>query len=153
MFKLNNPTPTLKNVKKAFDVLNKNEDNMGSEEILMYLKENITADRSDGWEIVDYKCDGFMYRNKKKGLLVIVSISKENDGLYWVHVSFSRKSRMPSYFDITLVKKLFIGEDKKAIMVFPSKKEHVNFHEYCLHLFHCIEKDVLPDFTKGTESL
>ena len=56
---------------------------------------------------------------------------------------------MPTYDDISLVKKVFIGEDKKAIMIFPEKKYHVNIHSFCLHLWHCLDGDGLPEFSHG----
>lgn len=69
------------------------------------------------------------------GLMIIASVGKYEDGHEWLHVSVSRKSRIPSYEDITRVKRDFIGEDRKAITVLPEKKYHVNLHENCLHLF------------------
>lgn len=122
-------------------------------QIIEYIENNVNVKEEDGWFVVNDGEDGKMYRNKRKGLLVIISISIEEDNNNWVHVSFSRKSRMPDYSDITLIKKLFIGEDKKAIMVFPAKKEHINIHKYCLHLFCCIDNDSLPDFTQGKGTL
>lgn len=80
------------------------------------------------------------------GLLAIVSGTMELDGRRWIHVSFSRRDRMPSYDDVVLVKRLFIGRDRKAIQVHVPESEHVNIHRYCLHLWHCVDGDGLPDF-------
>lgn len=103
----------------------------------------------DGWTLLKVKDDGFMWFNLNKGLTVISSIAKEQDGKTWLHVSFSRKSRIPDYKDIVLIKRLFIGDNNQAIQVFPKKKDHVNIHPYCLHLWHCIDGCCLPDFTQG----
>lgn len=82
------------------------------------------------------------------GLMIIASVGKYEDGLEWLHVSVSRKSRIPSYEDITRVKRDFIGEDRKAITVLPEKKYHVNLHENCLHLFYSADNP-LPEFSAG----
>lgn len=104
-------------------------------------------------KLLDFKViseaeNGFAYHSKSKGLMVMASIETEKDGKNWLHVSFSRRNKMPDYNDITFIKKHFVGEDRKAIMVFPSKDEHVNIHPYCLHLWCCMDEDVLPDFRK-----
>lgn len=100
---------------------------------------------------VEEKSDGAAYRSED-GLVVIMSRAVEQDGREWTHLSFSRRSRMPSYRDMVLVKSVFIGPDKDAIMVLPRKSRHVNIHEHCLHLF-TTEEMPLPDFTHGTGSI
>lgn len=81
------------------------------------------------------------------GLLVICTAGEYDDGNEWLHVSFSRKSRTPTYDDVTLVKRYFVGEDKKAVMVWPDKEHYVNLHPNCLHLFYSA-KNPLPEFSK-----
>ena len=85
------------------------------------------------------------------GVVVMASVARY-DNTEWLHISFSRKNRMPDYKDIQLVKSNFIGADKKAIMVFPEQKNHVNICEYCLHLFYSADNP-LPDFSGGTGSI
>lgn len=85
------------------------------------------------------------YATKDK-LAVIVSVAVYDDGREWLHVSMSRKNRIPSYSDIVLVKQSFIGVNKKAVMVFPEQENHVNIHNNCLHLFYCAENP-LPEFS------
>lgn len=86
------------------------------------------------------------------GLQIIASAAVMDDGHEWLHVSVSRKSRLPSYEEMTRIKRDFIGDDKKAISVLPEKKYHVNIHEYCLHLFYSAENP-LPEFSGGTGSI
>jgi hypothetical protein len=81
------------------------------------------------------------------GLGVIAEVELHDDEA-WLHVSFSRRNRMPSYEDMARVKALFIGDDRKAIQVLPAKSEHVNLHPYCLHLYSPIDRDPLPDFRR-----
>jgi len=102
------------------------------------------------WIEIERRSDGSAWANKSLGLIVIESVNKEQDGKLWKHVSLSRRSRLPSYEDMKLVKDKFIGEDKLAIQIFVPKSEHVNIHEYCLHLWCCLDENVLPDFTNGS---
>ena len=100
---------------------------------------------------VEEREDGSSYRSND-GLVVIVSKTTELDGKVWIHLSFSRKNRMPSYNDMALVKAVFLGPDRDAVMVLPKKSKHVNIHKYCLHLF-STESMPLPDFTQGSGSI
>jgi hypothetical protein len=87
------------------------------------------------------------------GLYVMVSGRTEQDGRRWLHVSYSRRDKIPDYRDTTLVKETFIGKDRYAYAVYPTAKDHVNIARYCLHLWCCIDAPdgmALPDFTWGT---
>lgn len=106
-----------------------------------------------GWVKIAQREDGAMYRNQAVGLSVICSGAIELDGRHWVHVSLSRRSRMPSYDDLKLVKNLFIGESNQAVQVFPPAGGNINLHPYCLHLWHCVDGDGLPDFAHGGNSI
>jgi len=98
------------------------------------------------WRKVEEREDGSAYKND--GLLVIKG-GEIHNGKRWIHVSLSRKNRIPDYDDMTRVKRDFIGEDKRAIMILPSKLYWVNIHQYCLHLFHCEDGDGLPEFSRN----
>jgi len=100
-----------------------------------------------GWPLIREAEDGYAFRSAN-GVIVIISGQVEDDKR-WLHVSLSRKHKMPSYEDIALVKRVFIGDGKKAIMVLPERKYHVNIHPYCLHLWHCLDGDGLPEFSHG----
>lgn len=77
-------------------------------------------------------------------MTVIASVERR-DGNQWLHVSFSRNNRLPSYKEMQMIKKDFIGDDRRAIFVLPKKDNYVNIHKYCLHLW-CCEKELIPDF-------
>lgn len=94
--------------------------------------------------------NGAAWKHRRNGLVVLASGAVELDDKRWIHVSFSRKDRMPSYDDTCLIKRVFIGEERKAIQVFPPRSEHFNLHKYCLHLWHCLDGDGLPDFRDRT---
>lgn len=85
-----------------------------------------------------------------KGLKVLVSCLLEEDKEFWLHVSVSHPKRLPTYEELKTVKRIFIGDDRVALQVFPKASEHVNVHVYCLHLWCCASNDRrIPDFTRG----
>ncbi len=86
------------------------------------------------------------------GLFIMASAGEYDDGREWLHVSVSRKSRIPTYDEMTRIKRDFFGDDKKAVLVLPEKKNHVNINENCLHLFYSAENP-LPEFSGGTGSI
>ncbi len=90
--------------------------------------------------------DGVMFFSPNLGLSVIVT-GETREGKNWIHCSFARKGRMPDYADTQRVRKAFIGEDLKSIMIWPEKSKYVNIHSYCLHLFACLDGDGLPEFS------
>ncbi len=87
-----------------------------------------------------------VFRSRARGLFVMVSGAVELDSRRWIHVSVSRKDRLPSYDDLAAVKRTFIGDERRALQVFAPKSEHVNVHRFCLHLWTCLDRDGLPDF-------
>ena len=99
-----------------------------------------------GWKLNAKAHDGARWIHTRDNRIVIASYKRYSDGKLWLHVSLSRPNRVPSYDDLVYVKRHWIGDDRKAIMVLPSKDEHVNLHPYVLHLFTCIDGDPLPDF-------
>jgi hypothetical protein len=105
--------------------------------------------RTDGFAAYYHGC----WDNKKKQMRVISSVARYGDGKLWFHVSISHRKRMPTYDDLVYLKRHWIGDDRKAIMVLPEISKHVNIHEYCLHLYCCLEGDPMPDFTMGSGSI
>lgn len=102
------------------------------------------------WRAVEAASNATRYKSLD-GLRVILEV-EDVDGELWLHCSFSRKDRVPSWHDTRRTKDVFIGTTRKAVMVLPSQDEHVNVHPHCLHLYSCLERDVLPDF-RERESL
>jgi len=106
-----------------------------------------------GWKKLRDMLDGAMYKRSSDGMTVITSGSIELDDKRWAHVSMAHRGRVPSYGDMVIVKNLFIGRNKRAIQLFVDERDHVNLHPYCLHLWHCLDEDGIPDFTRGTGSI
>lgn len=77
---------------------------------------------------------------------VLKSFSLMEDGSRWIHISLSRKDRLPSWAEITKVKNEFLGEETEAYHIIPKASQHVNLHSYCMHLWSPIETNqVLPN--------
>jgi hypothetical protein len=106
-----------------------------------------------GWHRLEVRVDGCAYQSNSLGLRVILSADKELDGKEWIHLSVSRKSRIPSWDDLVFVRDVFIGRNKKCVQIIPDEASYVNDCVYCLHIWHCIDGDGLPDFTKGSGKL
>lgn len=109
-----------------------------------------------GYNIESTAVDGFRcYKlvSRTYPLVVMVTVARYGDGKRWLHVSASFRDRLPTYPEMCRIKEDVIGADKKAVQVFVPMSEHVNIHPFCLHLWHCVDGDPLPDFTCGTGSI
>ena len=80
------------------------------------------------------------------GMLVMASVGIYDDKKEWLHVSVSRRSRIPTYEEMCMVKRDFFGDDKKVISVLPEREYHVNLAQNCLHLFYS-KDNPLPEFS------
>lgn len=79
------------------------------------------------------------------GLLAILSAGFY-DGQRWLHVSCSRRDRVPTYADLSEIKRVFIGRDRLALQLFVPDDEHVNIHPHALHLWSPLDHRPVPDF-------
>ncbi len=95
-----------------------------------------------------------VYRNAGEGLLVLASCAVYGDGVPWLHVSVSRRDRkIPTWEQMSQVKRVFVGDNRTALQVMPPKHQWVNIHPGCLHLYCCLTHDVTPDFTAGYDTI
>lgn len=96
----------------------------------------------DGWTLVEL--NGYAS--------VIVTVA-DADGEEWIHASFARDDRMPTYADLKLLHAAVFG-DGWAYQVFAPPSDHVNIHEYALHLWGRLDgAPVLPNFAEGWGSI
>ena len=79
----------------------------------------------------------FIFSSKGINLFCLVS----DDG-GWEHVSVSIRSknnrlikRCPTWEEMCIVKDLFWDEAEAVCQFHPQKKDYINKHEYCLHLW------------------
>ena len=108
---------------------------------------NIERIEQAGFTKEKVAADGAKFR--KGNLTVIISAARELDGKIWIHVSLARPNKNPTWEEIKYIKKVFLGEDVKAIIILSKKENYVNLHHYCFHLWHCVDGDGLPDFDRG----
>lgn len=102
--------------------------------------------------------NGFSYdvpsfRNGMK--MHIIETYAPHDGHEWHHVSMSIKSNdgtrhaMPNYDDMVYVKQHLMGDETWAYQVFAPKADHVNIHNWTLHLWRCVDgPNPLPEFAR-----
>jgi hypothetical protein len=90
----------------------------------------------DGWQIIRY--------DKTAG---VITTGFQVEGAEWVHASIAHYDRtMPAYAELKLLHKAVFG-DRPAYQVFAAPSEHVNIHEYALHLWGRADgRKALPDF-------
>lgn len=74
---------------------------------------------------------------KPRGLHVIFS-----SGEGWEHVSVSRQSRVPTYDDMDEIKRDFWGDDQTVMQLHVPRTDHINHHDYCLHLWRPIDQEI-----------
>lgn len=83
----------------------------------------------------------------------VIVTAADHDGDEWVHASIARPGEMPTYADLKALHAAVFGSGW-AYQVFAPPSDHVNIHEYALHLFGRLDgKPALPDFTEGTGSI
>lgn len=104
--------------------------------------------RQMGVEIIDDGTPQRGFRHTTNGLRVIVT-GAYHEGKRWLHVSASKSTSTPSWGEMWEVKRVFVGEDRRAIMVSPPKEFYVNVHKFTLHWWACWDDDGLPEFSRG----
>jgi hypothetical protein len=58
-----------------------------------------------------------------------------SDGGKWDHVSVSRADRIPTWPEMEQVKRAFFRTNETAIEYHVPPSDHINRHEFCLHLW------------------
>lgn len=106
------------------------------------------------WRLVTPGADGLgAWEHRARGLGLIHSVSFERDGLMWEHISVSRfDDSMPSWEQVRDTFREVAGDTALGIIVVPPKSEHVNLAEVA-HVWHCLSKRPIPDFTRGGRSI
>lgn len=97
------------------------------------------------YHLIDKDANDYLRVWEYNGLRVMASAVIYPDGREWLHVSFSRKNRVPDYKDMKMIRDHFFGEERKCIMVFPTKDHYVNIASTCLHFYYS-KYNPIPDF-------
>lgn len=82
-------------------------------------------------------------------VMVTQSPVDEGDLTEWIHASFSWVNRVPTYDELMRLKLAVWGPNGEAYQVHPADRDHVNIHEFALHLWGRADgARVLPNFGK-----
>ena len=80
----------------------------------------------------------FLIPFEGRNLQVIAS-----NGLGWEHVSVSLNQRCPNWREMNFVKDLFWNNDEVVMQLHVAKKNHINIHPFCLHMWRPLDA-VIP---------
>lgn len=83
----------------------------------------------------------------QRGLSVIWSVERV-DGKRWKHLSVSGMDRLPTWDELHEMKNWLFGFEARAIQVLPPESEYINRNSHVLHLWECLDEDILPDFRR-----
>ena len=64
-----------------------------------------------------------------------------SDGEGWEHASVSLNNRIPNWREMSFIKDLFWDSDDCVVQYHPSKKDYIDNHPNCLHLWKQINKE------------
>ena len=106
-----------------------------------------------GWRVLYEGGDGLgAWGHPRLQRRFIHSIAREADGEVWAHVSLSRSDkRMPSWEQVRDIWRL-VYPSLYGIVVIPPEDKHVNIAEVA-HIWGCLTKPTVPDFTHGIGSI
>lgn len=63
---------------------------------------------------------------------------------HWLHLSVSRRSCLPNWADLVLVRDEFGFADRMFVQLLPPASAWLNVHSYVLHLFHRLDAETCP---------
>lgn len=89
--------------------------------------------------------DGWCLRHINGTTSVIITVAAI-DGAEWIHASIAARAEMPSYEDMKRLHRAAFGNGY-AYQVFAPPTQHVNIHQYALHLWGRVDgRPMLPEF-------
>lgn len=83
----------------------------------------------------------FMFQVGGVKLRVLSSGTDYENG--WEHVSVSLEKRCPTWDEMCFVKDRFWTAEECVVQFHPPKSQHVNYHEYCLHLWKPLNHELI----------
>lgn len=79
--------------------------------------------------------DGWKFLRRDRRASVLVTRAFHDDGAEWIHASIGHHDQtMPEYSELVRLHQAAFGNGY-AYQVFVPRAEHVNIHEYALHLW------------------
>lgn len=100
------------------------------------------------------------YRNIKDSLRIYGWTGDEGNGLFevkidgktynvicsngggWEHISVSNEKHIPSWRVMSKIKDLFFNDDEVVVEFHPAKKDYINNHNNCLHLWRYLDAEI-----------
>lgn len=79
----------------------------------------------------------------RQSLSVLFGAEEHRGAGEWLHVSLARPHKLPTWEDVARVKSVFLG-DELCVQVLPPRRQYVNVHPYCLHLWRRLDAPTLP---------
>jgi len=76
--------------------------------------------------------------------IVTVDLGADSGAGDWLHISVSRKTRLPSWPDLLTARDELGYGDLYFLQQLPPKRYWLNDHQYCLHLMHRLDQDAVP---------
>lgn len=87
--------------------------------------------------------------NDRNPLRALVSIdlydAHESRAGHWLHISVSRRNRLPTWGDLVLVRDELGYGDRCFVQLLPPRRAWLNIHSYCLHLVHRLDAPTVPE--------
>lgn len=101
-----------------------------------------------GWKLYSSSQTHELWISRKRKLSVMVTFELHHEKL-WKHCSISSPKRLPTYYELVYMRKIWMGEEIAALMVLPTTEFHVNTDPNCLHLYACLHPsgNGLPEFS------
>ena len=99
-------------------------------------------------QIIDNLKSAVWYEEGQDGYRGIISTKGNNlkfifsYGGGWEHASVSLERRCPTWEEMCFVKNFFWRQNEVVIQYHPAKKDYVNQHQTCLHLWKPIDIDI-----------
>ena len=88
-----------------------------------------------GWKELPTLPMGRAFSKETSSLKVLSSLDEMEDGVLTLHVSVSRAKKLPTWEDLKAVKNVFMGMEVDAFHVIPAASDHINLHNYTMHLW------------------
>ena len=63
-------------------------------------------------------------------------------GAGWEHVSVSRRDRVPNWYEMEYIKRLFFKPDEVAMQLHVPSQDHISIHPNCLHLWRPMDTEI-----------
>lgn len=99
-----------------------------------------------GWYQREGSADGAgIWDHRKRGLRLLHSVAREDDGLIWGHVSLSRRDdNLPGWYELKDAQWLLYPENRGLVVIAP-ETEHFSIAEI-MHTWTCLTGEPVPDF-------